>query len=193
MEAIKARKRPPQKGDDILLSVINDGRHAAIDPRFVVETPERSALEAEQDGRQRRPDLAAKQPNTQFYDPARISRSRSFRGPATQMIFANLGVNGRGPMAFPPTSGSRKRLRSEGVPAERDRVHRRLPGRRCRGRRLFNDINDGKVRILVGSTQKMGTGVNAQRRLLCPSQPRPTLVPGRRRTEGRAHPKPGQP
>ncbi|MEK9754334.1 MAG: hypothetical protein VW338_14160, partial [Rhodospirillaceae bacterium] len=31
--------------------------------------------------------------------------------------------------------------------------------------RLFNDMNTGKVRILIGSTAKMATGVNAQRRL----------------------------
>ena len=32
---IEARRGRPSKGDDILLSVITDGRHAAIDPRFV--------------------------------------------------------------------------------------------------------------------------------------------------------------
>ena len=31
IKAIEARQRKPQKGDDILLSVITDGRHAAID------------------------------------------------------------------------------------------------------------------------------------------------------------------
>jgi N12 class adenine-specific DNA methylase len=34
MEAIKRRGKP-QKGDDIMLSVIGDGRHAAIDMRLV--------------------------------------------------------------------------------------------------------------------------------------------------------------
>ncbi len=33
---IEERKGPPQKGQDILLSVITDGRHAAIDTRFVL-------------------------------------------------------------------------------------------------------------------------------------------------------------
>ena len=31
---------------------------------------------------------------------------------------------------------------------------------------LFNDVNAGRVRILLGSTQTMGTGVNAQQRLV---------------------------
>ena len=33
-------------------------------------------------------------------------------------------------------------------------------------RRLFNDMNEGKVRILLGHPQTLGTGVNVQRRLL---------------------------
>ena len=31
---------------------------------------------------------------------------------------------------------------------------------------LFNDVNSGCVRFLLGSTQIMGTGVNAQQRLV---------------------------
>src|SRR5208282_2122593 len=31
--------------------------------------------------------------------------------------------------------------------------------------RLFNAVNGGQVRILIGSSETMGTGVNAQRRL----------------------------
>ena len=37
IKQIEERKRRPEKGDDILLSVITDGRHAAIDLRFVLE------------------------------------------------------------------------------------------------------------------------------------------------------------
>ena len=32
--------------------------------------------------------------------------------------------------------------------------------------RLFNDMNAGKKRILIGSSETMGTGVNAHRRLV---------------------------
>src|SRR3990167_3643954 len=35
MEAIRQRRGPAQKGDDILLAVITDGRHAALDQRFI--------------------------------------------------------------------------------------------------------------------------------------------------------------
>ena len=40
IKTIEARQRKPQKGDDILLSVITDGRHAAIDLRFVRSSQE---------------------------------------------------------------------------------------------------------------------------------------------------------
>jgi len=35
IKAIEQREGPPEPGDDILLSVITDGRHAAIDLRLV--------------------------------------------------------------------------------------------------------------------------------------------------------------
>jgi hypothetical protein len=37
IKQIEGRKRRPEKGDDILLSVITDGRHAAIDLCFVLD------------------------------------------------------------------------------------------------------------------------------------------------------------
>jgi N12 class adenine-specific DNA methylase len=108
MQAIKNRKGPPAKGDDILLSVINDGRHAAIDPRFVEQTQSdpRSKLNMMVQNVAR---IYRETGDKQFYDPNSGYQKESFRGPATQMIFANLGVNGRGPMGFPHISGSRKR------------------------------------------------------------------------------------
>ncbi len=33
-------------------------------------------------------------------------------------------------------------------------------------RKLFSDVNEGKIRVLVGSTSKLGTGVNVQERLI---------------------------
>ena len=163
MDAIKARKGPPKKGDDILLSVINDGRHAAIDPRFVAETQSdpRSKLNemVKNIGRVWR-DTADKQ----FYDPSTNFEKPSFRGPATQMVFMNLGVNGRGPMAFSAYQWVREALRREGIPANEIAFIGDYKGAVQR-QKLFNDMNEGKVRVLVGSTQKMGTGVNVQRRL----------------------------
>ncbi len=81
------------------------------------------------------------------------------------MIFANLGVNGRGPMGFSTYQWIKEALRREGIPPEQIAFIGDYSGSVQR-QALFNDVNAGKVRILVGSTQKMGTGVNAQKRLV---------------------------
>ena len=163
MQAIKDRKGPPQKGDDILLSVINDGRHAAIDPRFVEESQNdpRSKLNMMVQNVAR---IYRDTADHQFYDPSTGYEKESMRGPAAQMIFANLGVNGRGPMGFSSYQWIKEALRREGVAPEHIAVIGDYPSTLQR-QALFNDMNEGKVRVLIGSTQKMGTGVNAQRRL----------------------------
>jgi N12 class adenine-specific DNA methylase/tRNA1(Val) A37 N6-methylase TrmN6 len=164
MEAIKTRKGPPAKGDDILLSVINDGRHSAIDPRFVAETQSdpRSKLNIMLQNVAR---IHRETEDHQFYDPKDGHQTELMRGPATQMIFANLGVNGRGPMGFSTYQWIKEALRREGIAPEQIAFigdYKTAIQRQA----LFNDMNEGKIRILVGSTQKMGTGVNAQRRLV---------------------------
>ncbi len=54
IKAIEMRDRPPEPGDDILLSVITDGRHAAIDLRLVdPDNDNEAGQQAEPDDRQR--------------------------------------------------------------------------------------------------------------------------------------------
>lgn len=165
VRAIKARKGKVEKGDDILLSVINDGRHAAIDPRFV-------SAEAPADTPSKLNEMIAnvlriwkETKNHQFYDPGSGYTKPAFKGPATQMIFANLGVNPRGPGNFSGYAWIKQALVRGGVPANEIAFIGDYKSHLDR-QRLFNDVNEGKVRILVGSGQKMGTGVNAQRRLI---------------------------
>jgi N12 class adenine-specific DNA methylase len=164
VEAIKTRRGPPQKGDDILLSVINDGRHSAIDPRFVeqADSDPRSKLNQMLENVAR---IHHESTDTQFYDPADGYNTPLMRGPATQMIFANLGVNSRGPMNFSGYKWIRSSLIRAGIPANEIAIIGDYTNHVAR-QALFNDMNEGKVRILIGSTQKMGTGINAQRRLI---------------------------
>ena len=164
LQAIKARKGPPEKGDDILLTVIGDGRHAAIDPRFVENTQSGTPSKLNK--------MLANvvqiwkdSEDTQFYDPASNYEKPSFRGPATQMIFCNLGINPREPTGFSAYDWMKEYLRRAGIPPAEVAFIRDYKTTVAK-QGLFNDMNEGKVRILIGSTQKMGTGVNAQRRLL---------------------------
>ena len=163
IKAIEQRQRKPQKGDDILLSVITDGRHAAIDLRFV--NPEQ-------------PDESENKLNTMIAKVFEIWRRTSDRryfhadgAPdpipgATQMVFSDLGTpsvaEARGFSAY---LWAREKLIALGVPASEIAFmqdHKRSAAKQ----RLFNDMNAGKKRILIGSSETMGTGVNAHRRLV---------------------------
>jgi len=54
-----------------------------------------------------------------------------------------------------------RRARHPGGP---NRFHARLQKSTAK-QQLFADVNAGRIRILIGSSETMGTGVNAQRRL----------------------------
>ena len=84
---------------------------------------------------------------------------------AAQMIFSDLGTlaaeETRGFSAYRWIKDS---LIARGVPAGPDRVHAGLQKSSAK-QQLFNAVNAGQVRVLIGSSETMGTGVNAQRRL----------------------------
>jgi hypothetical protein len=71
----------------------------------------------------------------------------------------------------------RRRLAARGVPPEAVAfIHdARTPQQRSR---LFAAVNDGQIRVLLGSTEKMGTGMNAQERMLAVHQLTPPWRPG---------------
>jgi N12 class adenine-specific DNA methylase len=164
MEAIQRRSGPPQKGDDILLSVIGDGRKAAIDYRLIDSTAPReegSKLERMiQEVARRHKEFS----RTPFHAPlpagAGFSEKAETYGPATQMIFSDFGINGD----FPVHKYIRSSLIERGIPAGQIAIISDFKTHVAK-QRLFNDMNEGKVRVLIGSVAKMGTGVNAQRRL----------------------------
>lgn len=161
IQSIEDRKGRPKPGDDILLAVITDGRHAAIDLRLV-------GHDADEPGNklnalignafriwQETSVLAFRQPDgTRFPLPG-----------AAQMIFSDLGT-----LAAEDTRGfsAYRWIKSElirlGIPAGEIAImqhHKKAADKQ----RLFTDINAGRIRFVLGSTQTMGTGVNAQLRL----------------------------
>ena len=88
------RSRPapaePQKGDDILLSVITDGRHAAIDLRLVWPDNDNEPDEqAQRADRQRPPHLAGNGRPDTIYRPDGTPYPIPGAG---QMIFSDLGT-----------------------------------------------------------------------------------------------------
>jgi N12 class adenine-specific DNA methylase len=160
--AIEARKGKVQKGDDILLSVITDGRHAAIDMRLVWHRSE---------------DEPANKLNRLIDTAHRIwaeTAAQSYVRPdgtaypipgAGQMIFSDLGtINVEAARGFSAYRWIKQQLIDRGVPAGQIAFMQDYK-KSADKQRLFADFRAGRVRVLIGSSETMGTGVNVQQRL----------------------------
>ncbi|HCL67658.1 MAG TPA: lactate dehydrogenase [Rhizobium sp.] len=162
IKAIEMREGPAQPGDDILLSVITDGRHAAIDLRLVMPAMD---------------DEAENKLNLLVRNAFRIWRETSennylrpdgkaYELPgAAQMIFSDLGtINVEKTRGFSAYRWIRDELIRMGVPATEIAFMQDYKKTEAK-QRLFGDVRAGRVRFLIGSSETMGTGVNAQLRL----------------------------
>ena len=162
IEEIEARTRRTVKGDDILLKVITDGRHAAIDMRLV-----EAWNDDEPDNKLNKLVANAFQIWKATSDQRYRQRDGSFFPfpGAAQMIFSDLGtLSAEDSRGFSAYRWIRNELIRLGVPAAEIAIMQHFK-RSAEKQRLFNDINAGRVRFVLGSTQTMGTGVNAQLRL----------------------------
>ncbi|NTH16533.1 lactate dehydrogenase [Agrobacterium rhizogenes] len=162
IKAIEEREGPPQPGDDILLSVITDGRHAAIDLRLV---------DADNDNE------ADNKLNNLISNAFNIWKAtegstylrhdgKSFElTGAAQMIFSDLGtISVEKTRGFSAYRWIRDELIRLGVPASEIAFMQDFKKSEAK-QRLFGDVRAGRVRFLIGSSETMGTGVNAQLRL----------------------------
>ncbi|MGX9394069.1 helicase-related protein (plasmid) [Nitrobacteraceae bacterium UC4446_H13] len=162
IKAIEERDRPPEPGDDILLSVITDGRHAAIDLRLV---------DSDND------DEPENKLNKLIANAFRIWKEtatntyvrpdgKPFELPgAAQMIFSDLGtINVEKTRGFSAYRWIRDELIRMGVPPSEIAFIQDYKKTEAK-QRLFGDVRAGRVRFLLGSSDTMGTGVNAQLRL----------------------------
>ncbi len=162
IKAIEARDRAPEPGDDILLSVITDGRHAAIDLRLVDpdsgNEPDNklnlligTAFRIWQETA----------PNTYVRPDAKPYELPG----AAQMIFSDLGtISVEKSRGFSAYRWIRDTLIGMGVPPSEIAFMQDYKKSEAK-QRLFGDVRAGKVRFLIGSSDTMGTGVNAQLRL----------------------------
>ena len=163
IQAIEARTGPPQKGDDILLAVITDGRHAAIDLRFVMR------------GVGNEPENKLNTLVANVYRIWRDTADRQYVQPdgtpyplrgAAQMVFSDLGTEAaEATRGFSAYRWIKQELVRLGVPAGEIAFMQQFKKSMAK-QRLFGDVNAGKIRVLIGSTETMGTGVNAQQRLV---------------------------
>jgi N12 class adenine-specific DNA methylase len=162
IKAIEERDRRPEPGDDILLSVITDGRHAAIDLRLVDPDHDNepgNKLNALIDAAHR---IWRETAQNLYHQPD----GRPYERPgAAQMIFSDLGTIGvEKSRGFSAYRWIRDELVRLGVPASEIAFMQDYTKAEAK-QRLFGDLRAGKIRFLIGSSDTMGTGVNAQLRL----------------------------
>jgi len=162
IKAIEQREGPPQPGDDILLSVITDGRHAAIDLRLVDADNDN-----EPDNKLNDLVTNAHRIWTETTDRTYVrTDGKPFELPgAAQMIFSDLGtISVEKSRGFSAYRWIRDELIRLGVPSSEIAFMQDYKKSEAK-QRLFGDVRAGKVRFLIGSSETMGTGVNAQLRL----------------------------
>ena len=132
--------------DDNMLKITTDGRKAALDLRLVL------------------PDTQYTQNSKVAYCVKKVSdiyyQNKSNK--ATQLIFCDIST----PKAdFNIYDELKENLIFEGIPQDEIAfIHDATT--LAKKNQLFKDFNSGKVRILIGSTFKLGIGVNIQKRLV---------------------------
>ncbi|TCM76635.1 DEAD/DEAH box helicase family protein [Rhizobium sp. BK068] len=162
IKAIEMREGPAEPGDDILLSVITDGRHAAIDLRLVVPASDNEA--------DNKLNLLIGNAFRIWQETSGNTYLRSDGKPfelpgAAQMIFSDLGtINVEKTRGFSAYRWIRDELVRLGVPASEIAFMQDYKKTEAK-QRLFADVRAGRIRFLIGSSETMGTGVNAQLRL----------------------------
>jgi N12 class adenine-specific DNA methylase len=144
-EAIRAGKVKPW--DDNALAVTTDGRKLALDARLL------SGLAH---------DCPGSKINALVANVAAIwDRTAPTRG--TQLIFSDLGVHPT-PWGYSVYQDVINTLVNAGLPREQI-ASIGDADTDARKQALFDKVRSGQVRVLLGSTQKMGTGTNVQQRL----------------------------
>ena len=145
-DRLRSQKVDPRV--DNALAITTDGRKLATDARMLSATA---------------PDFPGSKVNRLVENAASIwKRTAPTRG--TQLIFADIGVNPT-PWGYSPYDEIIKKLIAAGVPAEQIAAIGDAESD-AKKQALFEKVRQGSVRVLIGSTQKMGTGTNVQKRLV---------------------------
>lgn len=134
--------------EDNMLLVTTDGRKAALDLRL--HDP-------------RLPDHSNSKVNRAVGEVERIWRETA-PDRSTQLVFCDLSIP-TGGKGFSVYEDMQDKLIACGIPADEIAFIQDYDSDAAK-LQLFRDVRAGKVRILFGSTAKMGTGANVQERLI---------------------------
>lgn len=145
-DRLRTQKVDPR--EDNALAITTDGRKLALDARMLLAAGE---------------DFPASKLNVLVANVASTWR-RTSESRGTQMIFCDIGVHPT-PWGFGAYDEIVEKLVAGGIPrgqiaaigdADSD----------AKKQALFEKVRQGSIRVLIGSTQKMGTGTNVQKRLV---------------------------
>ena len=157
--AEKVRARAVKPNIDNMLKITNDGRKLALDQRMIDPML---------------PDDPDSKVNTCVDNVYRIWEEHADTK-AAQLVFCDLSTP-KNDGSFNVYDDMREKLIQRGVPAEQVRfIHEATTD--AQKKELFAKVRSGEVRILFGSTPKMGAGTNVQDRLIaihnldCPWRP----------------------
>ena len=157
--AEKVRARLVEPNIDNMLKITNDGRKLALDQRMIDPML---------------PDDPESKVNTCVDNVYRIWEEHADTK-ATQLVFCDLSTP-KNDGTFNVYDDMREKLIARGIPAEQIRfIHEATTD--AQKKELFGKVRSGEVRVLFGSTPKMGAGTNVQDRLIaihnldCPWRP----------------------
>ena len=157
--AEKVRARLVEPNIDNMLKITNDGRKLALDQRMIDPML---------------PDEPDSKVNVCVDNVYRIWEEHAATK-ATQLVFCDLSTP-KNDGTFNVYDDMREKLIARGIPAGQIRfIHEATTD--AQKKELFGKVRSGEVRVLFGSTPKMGAGTNVQDRLIaihnldCPWRP----------------------
>ena len=144
--ATKVHARMVDPSEDNMLAITNDGRKLGLDQRVVNPLL---------------PDADGTKVNRCVDNVFRIWQDGADKK-LTQLIFCDLSTPGKG---FNIYDDIKTKLISRGVP-ESEIAFIHTADTEAKKKELFAKVRSGNVRVLIGSTAKMGAGTNVQDRLV---------------------------
>ena len=157
--AERVRNKMVDSSVDNMLLITNDGRKLALDQRLMNDMLPDSETSK----------VGACAENV--FDIWQRTADRK----STQMVFCDLSTP-HGDGKFNVYDDLRNKLIAKGIPAE-EIVYIHAANSEAQKKELFGKVRSGQVRVLIGSTQKMGAGTNVQTKLAalhhldCPWRP----------------------
>ncbi|HDU1185829.1 TPA: helicase, partial [Listeria monocytogenes] len=149
-----SRAKQPRNIDgkeDNMLWITNDGRKAALDMRMIFPDSKET------------PDNKVNSASIQVHEV--WNRTKKEKG--TQLVFLDLSTPGKetdNTERFDAYNALKNKLLRKGIPPQEIAFIHDYP-KDDQKAILFDKMNSGEIRILIGSSQKMGAGMNVQKKL----------------------------